>query len=105
MTVSRKFRQLAADKVILPQLLLKESDKRSFYLKDNLAVIPFVLSAQGAVAPAARALIDIVAAQHSPSSVPEQVTFRSHLMHRLSIILIQHACRMGANRVSLTHMG
>ncbi len=29
-TVSRKFNQLAADKVILPQLLLKGSDKSNF---------------------------------------------------------------------------
>ena len=70
-----------------------EKTKRRKYIRGGVAVFPFVLSAQGVVGPAARALLDVVVSNFS-SAPSEQAIFRSALYRRLSVCLIQFAHRM-----------
>ena len=99
-TLIRKFRQMALSAAILPTIAQEERKKRSHYARANTTVIPFVLSAQGVVGPAARHIFDAIAMRYSLLDVQEQVKYRSLLFHRLSVALIQFACRMGAQRAS-----
>ena len=91
----RMFRRLASDKVIHPVIRAAEAQKRAHYAKVHQSVLPVTITANGVLSASARAAFNSLAVQSNPSSTTEQVKFRDRLIHRLSVSLIQHACRMG----------
>ena len=96
---AREFRALAMEAAILPAIRAREGEKRSHYQKGHVTVWPFVISAVGVVGPAAKALIDAITFQRHPGDAVAQATFRSHLLHRISVILVQHGSRMASSRL------
>ena len=83
----------------------REELKRTHYQKGHVSVWPFVLSATGVVGPAAKALIDAATFQRHPEDAAAQASFRSHMLHRISVILVQHGSRMASTCIGRTPCG
>jgi hypothetical protein len=99
---SREFRALALTRAVLPALKTREELKRTHYQKGHVSVWPFVLSASGVLGPAAKALLDAATFQRHPEDAAAQASFRAHLLHRISVILVQHSSRMASTAIGRT---
>jgi hypothetical protein len=101
----RKFRQLFLSQQVYPHIRTAEDKKRTKYAKAGASVFPFIITANGAVGPSARAAIDGIAISFNSSNVLEQARFRERLMNRLSVALAQFGSRMGSLCVSQSPVG